>query len=97
MNRKYLSVDRKDDTDMENLSCKIENLSYHTIENCITEFYSMGYASSSNFPIMFEEDTYGNYSISATKQYGEFSIRINKKTDGTYWLYVVPRKLKDKK
>lgn len=37
---------------MENSSCKIDNLSYYTIENSIIEFYDMGLVGSPDFPIV---------------------------------------------
>ncbi len=82
---------------MVSLSCKINDLDYGTVERCITDFFDMGYAESSNLPIELSEKTYGNYYISATKKLGEFSIRINEQKDGSYWLYAYPSKLKNKK
>ncbi len=52
---------------MESIGCKIDDLDYETVERCITEFFDMGYADSSNLPIELSEKTYGNYYISATK------------------------------
>lgn len=82
---------------MESLSYKIDDLDYGTVERCITEFFDMGFAESSNLPIELSEKTYGNYNIIATKKIGEFSIRISKQKDGTYWLTAYPYKLKNKK
>ncbi len=82
---------------MECLSCKIDNLSYVEVESYIAEYFNMGFVESSNMPIEFNNNSFGNYYISATKKLGEFSIRINKQTDGSFWLYAYPYKLKNKK
>lgn len=81
---------------MESLSCQVENLYYSTIERKIISYYDMGYAESSNLPIEMNDNSSGNYSISATRKFGEFSIRTAKRTDGTFQLYISVIKLKGK-
>jgi len=78
---------------MESLNVTIDNLYYSTVEREITDFYDMGYPDNSSLPMEFRENESGTYSIFATKKWGEFHIRINKKRDGKYDLYVSPYKL----
>ena len=82
---------------MESLSCKVISLDYGMIENCITDYFDMGYVESSSLPVELSDKTYGNYYIDATKKIGEFSVRLTKQNDGTYWLYAYPYKLNVKK
>ncbi|HYF84575.1 MAG TPA: hypothetical protein VEB00_16355 [Clostridia bacterium] len=73
---------------MENLSKKIDNLSYSTIEHEIASFYDLGMVNSSSLPVTLREDESGTYYIDGTKKHGEFSIKITKQPDETYWLFV---------
>ena len=82
---------------MESLSTKIDSLGYSTIEHEIAHFFDLGMVNSSGLPPTLSEDEYGTYYIDGTKKHGEFSIKITKQSDGTYWLFVSAYNLKNHK
>lgn len=82
---------------MECLSTKIDRLYYTAIEREIANYYDLGSVNSSGLPVTLSEDEYGTYYIDGTKRHGDFSIRITKQPDGTYWLFVSAHNLKNHK
>jgi hypothetical protein len=78
---------------MNNLSVKIDNLYYSTVEREISNFYGLGMINSSTLPIQLQEDEEGTYYITGTRKHGDFHIRITKQPDGKYWLFVSPYNL----
>lgn len=73
---------------MDPLNAIIDNLDYSTVEDVIANYYDMGHVQSSSLPIIFSENERGTFSITATRKLGVFSIRVNKRTDQKYQLYV---------
>lgn len=78
---------------MEKLEFSANNLYYSTIEDKITNFYNLGYASSSNFTEL-EVGVGKIYYIMATSGSIEFSSIVGRTIDGNYLITIIPRKIK---